>query len=63
MINISIVGNLSSFPNDSCNKIFLSENFVHHEPKVVNLMVVNTDEDHPVVTQELASEEKTRLHH
>ena len=54
----------SSFlPREASYKIFFPKNLIHYLPQIMDFMVVDGDEYHAIISEEIASEVKTGIHH
>ena len=54
---------MSALPNQLRDKILLTKHLIHQQPQVVHLIIVNAHENHAVLAQQLAGQEKARVHH
>lgn len=54
---------ISSFPNQLSHKILLSKNFIHQQPQVMHLVVVNGNENHAILAQQVFGKIEARHHH
>ena len=58
-----VLAGISLLPNTACNKAFLPKDFIHQHTKVMNFMVVNTNEDNTIFPQQISREIQSRIHH
>jgi hypothetical protein len=50
-------------PNRRCDEIARPENLIHQQPQRRHLVVVDRDEDRPVLAQKLFQQHQPRIHH
>ena len=60
---ISIIFILTAFPYKLRHKILGPKYLIHQQFEIRRFIVINTDKDHTIVTQQIACQIQTRQHH
>ena len=58
-----ILGRVDFLPDHRGDEVLLTKDFAHQDAQVVDLMIVNTDENHPIIPQQVARQSEPRIHH